>query len=231
MLTPVTPRQVDVPVSAANLAELTNLLPNDSQHVVHVPFSALFDPTVSIADAVFQTPGALKDEFLRAKLGFSLLAIDDLLHAERYGNDGWSFTVLHFHDAVNQDAVTKALDLKPAPLVKKYTHYRAGTLNPWLAQLARFAVGVPHAVRLLPHSQARPLFVHFHDPRTLIFADEAPMVALLNQDKHLKATNGSDTSADHRVVWGRGHRGADIRHAQARAQGDARAHGRAESRH
>ena len=65
VVTPVTPRTVELPSGPADLAELTNLLPSDTQHVVHVPFSALFDPTVSIADALFQTPGALKDEFLR----------------------------------------------------------------------------------------------------------------------------------------------------------------------
>ena len=192
---PIKPRPVDLPLAPANAAELTNLLPNDTQHVAHVPFRLLFDPAGPLADALFQTPGALKDDFLRGKLGFSLLAIDDLIRADHSGPKGWSFTVVHFHEIVNQEAVKKALDLKPAPLVKKYTHYQVSTFNPWLDQLARFAIGVPRSLLALQKPKKRALYVHFHNPQTLIFADEAPMVALLNEDNRFKPVSDKGTPA------------------------------------
>ena len=185
----------DVPVKPANPVELTNLLPNDTQHVAHVPMGAVLDPAGAIAGAMFQTPGALKDEYLRAKLGFSVLAIDDLLRAQRYGANGWTFTVVHFREIVNEDAVKKALALKPAPLVKGFARYEIGSFNPWMDRLARFAVGVPRSARSASSGARRPLFVHFHDPQTLIFADEAPLVALFNQDMHFKATTDAAGAA------------------------------------
>jgi hypothetical protein len=180
------PRPTELPLTAAT-AELTNLLPNDTQHVAHVPFRVLLDPASPLRDAIFQTPGALQDDFLRGKLGFSVLGIDDLIHAERYGVGGWSFTVVHFQEIIDQQAVTKALGLKPAPLVKNHTYYQISSPNPWLEQLARVTVGVPRQLRVLPTQEKRALHVHFHNPQTMIFADEAPMVALLKEDKRFKS--------------------------------------------
>ncbi len=43
----------------------------------------------------------------------------------------------------------------------------------------------------MPKQESRPLFVHFHNPQTLIFADEAPLLALLTADKHFKQLTDS----------------------------------------
>jgi hypothetical protein len=193
-----TPTVDVVPLSTVQ-AELTNLLPNDTQYVAHVPLRNLLDPSsVSgnlLRDALFQTPGALNEDLLRDKLGFSVLDMDDLIRAERYGPGGWSFSVAHFQRAIDQDAVVKALNLKPAPAVnKKYLHYQALAPNPWFEPLARLAVGVPRPLRV-ERAGNRPLFVHFHDPQTIVFADEAPMAAFLKEDKRFKALIESDAKA------------------------------------
>ena len=139
------PHVADLPVAAAT-AELTNLLPNDTQHVAHVPFRLLWDQAGGPwRDALFQTPDALKDDFLRAKLGFRVLKIDDLIRAENYGPKGWSFTVVHLQEIIDQEAVKKALVLKPAPAIKDHLMYHVGQ-NPWLNQLARATLGVPHVL-------------------------------------------------------------------------------------
>ncbi|HWY86555.1 MAG TPA: DUF1559 domain-containing protein, partial [Gemmataceae bacterium] len=186
------PRPVETAVSAAT-AELTNLLPNDTNHVAHVPFRSLWDQASPWRDALFQTPDALKDDFLRAKLGFRILKIDDLIRAERYGPEGWSFTVVHSLEIIDQEAVKKALDLKPAPMVKDQLLYRVGH-NPWFNQLARVTLGVPHALVAVQKNEANrhhSLFVHFHNSQTMIFADEAPLVALLKEDKRFKSMGDS----------------------------------------
>jgi len=188
-----------VALSAAN-AELTNLLPNESQHVAHVPLGNFFDPASTFRDALFQTPDGLKDDFLRGKLGFSLLTIDDLLRAERYGADGWTFAVIHFQEIIDQDAVKKALDLKPAPIVKSHTHFQVSTPNPWLDQLARITIGVPRQLSSSTKQDNRATYVHFHNPQTLIVADLAPMVAFLQQDKQFKTMSTKTELADTKEV-------------------------------
>ncbi len=184
------PAEPSMPTSSA---ELTNLLPDDSDHVAHIPFRTLFNPGRPLAHALFDGPDALKDDFLKAKLGFSLLAVDDLIRADHYGAAGWSFTVVHSKEIINQDAVKRALGLKAAPAIKKYTHYQVTTSNPWFERLSRFALGVPRQLRALS-KQERPFFVHFHSDQTMIFADETPMVAFLKVDKQFK-TSGDLTPA------------------------------------
>lgn len=188
----VKPAQAVLPLSAAN-AELTNLLPNDTDHVAHIPFRVLFDLASPLRDALFQTPDALKDDYLKTKIGFSVLAVDDMLRADHYGVDGWSFTVVHLQEIIDQEAVKKALDLKPAPAIKKYTHYQVSSPNPWFEALARVAIGVPRPLRVFPQRDNRALYVHFHNPQTLIFADEIPMVAFLKEDKRFRTLSDSPT--------------------------------------
>ena len=118
--------------------------------------------------------------------------MDDLLRADRYGSGGWSFTIAHFQPTadqqiIDQEAVIKALGLKLAPAINNFPYYQATTPNPWFEQLARFSLGVPRQLQALPKQIKRSLCVHFHDPQTMIIADEAPLVALLKENKRFKS--------------------------------------------
>jgi Protein of unknown function (DUF1559) len=184
-------KAIEIPVSSS-FGELTNLLPKETDHVAKISVKALFRQPIMLQEDLFHTPDGLKESLLKEKLGFSLQAIDHLLRADHYGAGGWSLTILHFQTSVEQEAVKKALGLKPAPDVNKHKHYQVTTVNPWFEQLASLAIGVPRNLRGISKDDKRTLFVHFHDSQTILCADEAPMVALLKADKRLKSFSGGE---------------------------------------
>src|SRR5207244_133976 len=59
---------VAAPLTDAEVAKLTNLLPNDTEHVFHVYMNNLLGANSPLREAVF-TPGPLDDADLRKKLG------------------------------------------------------------------------------------------------------------------------------------------------------------------
>src|SRR4051794_30153856 len=52
---PIKPKVVVQPAQAPLSADLTNLLPNDTDHVIHIPFRVLFSPDSTVRDALFQS--------------------------------------------------------------------------------------------------------------------------------------------------------------------------------
>ncbi len=181
----------------AATSELTNLLPNDSEHVFHVFFKDLLDVQNPFRKAAFYTPGAFLDQQMRSRLGFSPLAIDDLIRAEKYTVSPWAFTVIHSLEKLNRVELQKALDLQPAQgsPIKKQEFFEAKP-NPWLEQFARLSFGVPLAQRILTSRQDnRPLFVHLHNEQTVIFADREPLVAFLQAEGKFKPLSESAAPA------------------------------------
>ena len=165
--------------------ELTNLLPGDAEHVFHGQFKTLFDFSSPFRSAGFLESGTFLDAYekqLAEKIGFKLTDIDDLIRADRFTGDGWSFTIVHFRDFIDETALVEALGLTKEPTVGKFSYYKAKA-NPWLAHLGRIAIGVPHIARLLSPPTNRPLYVCVHDNQTVIFADEAPLKELLRNKK------------------------------------------------
>jgi hypothetical protein len=166
---------------------LTNLLPNDTEHVVHVFFKEMFeDVSNPMRKVAFETRGAFEDSLLQKQLGFSVLAIDDLIRAEKYTGPPWSFTVVHFSKYVNEKALVEALSLKPAKPINKQTYYRAEP-DSLIEQFSRMSFGVPSHLRALSsRREVRPLFVRLHNPQTVIFADEAPLLEFLKKEGQFK---------------------------------------------
>ena len=169
-----------VPLNDAELARLSNLLPNDAEHVFHVYFRDLFQSSSSLSDAVFKTPGALDDVEAIRKLGFSLMGVDDLLRAERYSTPAWKYTVLHFKDLLKEGELKAALNLRVGGAsIDGQTYYKIAEANPWFDTLARFSFGIPTARFLDNRKSDLATYLRIHNPQTVIIGDEAPIVALL----------------------------------------------------
>jgi hypothetical protein len=180
---PPTPKQKTgpaVPLNDAELARLTNLLPPDTEHVFHVYFKDLLHPIHPIYDAAFQTPGALNDGQVAKKLGFSVLAIDDMICAERHTGQNWKYTILHFKETLKEADLKSALKLQAGGTpIEGQMWYKMAEPNAWLDTLARFRFGISNQLRALHGRQGRPTHVRIHDAQTLIIGDEAPIKALL----------------------------------------------------
>jgi len=179
----VTPRPKEAPatpLTEAELAKLTNLLPPDTDHVFHAFFKDLFHANGPLYESVFGASG-LNDPSVTSKLGFSISAIDDLICAEKYTPQGWKYTVIHFQENLKEEDLKTALKLKAsAAPINGMVWYQMAEANPWLDTLARFRVGISNQLRAFDGRSAdRPTFVRIHNPQTLIIGDEAPIKALL----------------------------------------------------
>ena len=173
------PDPVAAALSDAELVRLSNLLPNDTEHVFHVFAKDLFHVNSPLREAAFATPGTLDDADLKKKLGFSILAIDDILVAEKYTTPGWKYTVLHFMELIKQDELKAALELKPVTIDGQKC-YKTVKAHPWFDHLARFSFGIPNQLRYVDaRPREKPSLIHIHNPQTMIIGDEAAVKALL----------------------------------------------------
>ncbi len=169
-----------VAASEAEFVKLSNLLPGNTESVFHLHARDAFNVSPALRESIFGVPGSLEDSVLRKRLGFAIDQVDDLIRAECYTSSPWTYTVLHFRDAVNEEELKKALNLKPATPIEGLAYYQSTESNPWFDQLARFTFGVPTSLgQLLNRKADRPMFIRLHDAQTLLIADETPMLAFL----------------------------------------------------
>ena len=185
-----------IAMNDAEFARLSNLLPGDVEHVFRVSFGNLFAEKGSLLKPVFETPGALDNSALRKKLGFSLLSIDEMITAEKYSAPGWKFTVIHFKDFINENALKTALNLSVAakPLDGQ-VYYRTTEPHPYFDQLGRFSFGIPNFLRYFDQQVERTSVVRIHNPQTLIVGDEAPVIAFLKAKGNFPPAKQSAVSA------------------------------------
>ncbi|MBI3411281.1 MAG: DUF1559 domain-containing protein [Planctomycetes bacterium] len=154
-------------------SEFTNLFPANTTYVGDLNVRDILSKLRDWRDAILLTPGAFKKDELDRKLGFPILATDRIIHTE--SPDG-SLTAVHLTDTANLEALKRALSLESAGTpVKKQEYFKSTRPNPWFEVLSRLAIGVPKQAQIY-----RPLYVRIHDPQTIIFADEKPMLAFLN---------------------------------------------------
>src|SRR5262249_35317723 len=160
--------------------ELTNLLPRGTQSVFDVRFKDFVESPMGVA--AFQSPGAFNDEELRRRLGFSVKALDNVLHAESF-SDRWTFTVFHTLEPIDDlTPLKKAMALEPAAekAIKNQDFYKITKHAHWLQGLARLSLGAPASVRhAQPADNTAPLYLRLHDRQTLIVAHLAPMKEFL----------------------------------------------------
>jgi Protein of unknown function (DUF1559) len=155
--------------------ELTNLVPKDADQITHFYFKDLFGPLRSVAFG----RGPFPDELLKRTLGFEILAVDDVIHAEGHGKAPWTFTMIHSRKPFDADALKSALGLTPAKEpINKQDYYQVGKHRAWLAQLANVSFGAPGYTRPEPPALT-PLFLRLHDRFTLILSDQTTMTSFL----------------------------------------------------
>lgn len=178
--------------------EFTNLLPNDTEHVLHLHFKQIMSSP--LGEIAFNLPGAFRDDDLKARLGFSVKAIDEILRAESYSAK-WAFNVIHTTEALDETAIKKALGLvEPAGgPIKGLKYYQVGKFNPYLEQFARLSI-TPRSLSEAALLESRPQFVYVVNRQTLIVADHGPLQDfLLNGGKfnqHPEAILGTPSSGD-----------------------------------
>jgi hypothetical protein len=170
-------------------SDFTNLLPNDSQHILHVYFKNVFYAASPILDVAFPKVSGLafsKEEFQR-RLGFPVLAIDDLLRAESF-TAPWTFTIVHTTRAVEDKDLRRALDLEPVKQpIAGQTYFVAKRRLAWLEELGQLGLGAPEHLRALRQQQKeRPLYVYLHNPQMVVFADEQPLRTFLENGGRFK---------------------------------------------
>jgi len=164
----------------SDIAKNTNLLPTDAEHVFHVFFKDLFAAHGTLRNAAFETPGALNDNALRKTLGFSVLAIDDMICAERYTTPSWKYTVIHFKEVINEAELKSTLKLESGgAAIDNQTYYKFAKPHAAFDQLGRFTFGIPNFYRYLDTRGDRPTYLRIHNPQTLIVGDQGPIMALL----------------------------------------------------
>ncbi len=174
---------------AAAGPELTNLLPKTVQNVFQINFKDFLDSPMGTA--AFGS-GAFNDDEIRARLGFSLKAIDNLILAENYAAR-WSFTVLHSLEPLNERTLKKTLGLQDPKerAIKNQAYYRITRNDHWLANLGRLSLGAPAAIRnAQPKADASPLYLRLHNPQTLIVAHLQPMQQFLADEGHPEPWGG-----------------------------------------
>ncbi len=187
-------------------ADLTNFVPNDPEtakdpeHIAHFFFRDLLQSP--LRDTAFAQTG-LVDQYFKKRLGFSIMAVDDLIRAERYTAPAWTFTIVHGKDPFDLEPMKEALGLKPAEPIKKQEYYQVTKNQAWLEQFGRVSLGAPEHLRHLTARAPKPLYVRLHDPQTLIFGEEVPVVAFLklegqfpNQTKITAAPQQQGTNPD-----------------------------------
>lgn len=143
--------------------ELTNLLPNDTEGIIHIPFRA-FQAT-PVGRMAIGGAGAFSSKEFEARSGIRLDEVERFVQAISFRKN-WTYHVLLTNQPINIGAVQKALQLKEVS--PGSTDYFLAQATDWVDLLVR------HKGAFAP-AKLGPLAVRLHNPRTLIFGDEEPV--------------------------------------------------------
>lgn len=180
-----------LPQGPADLALLTpaddnftNLLPPESEHVIHIHLKHLLESP--LGETAFLPPLGFDDEALKKELGFSLQAVDAILHGES-ASRGWAFHALHSTRAFEEANLVKALHLEEAAggPIKGQKYYKIAQRNPFLEEFARLSLTAQRPAEAVGKAR-QPMYVRLHDPQTLIVADLMPLQEFLQSEGKFK---------------------------------------------
>jgi hypothetical protein len=148
-----------------DVGEITNLLPNDTQRVYSLNVDRFRAST--IGQSTFTMPGGFRAQVFKEKLGIALEDISRFLHAQCL-RDGWCFNVVRTSKPVNAEELRKLIGVDPK--TKKTIKGRD-----------YFTVSGHELLEAFKTSTG-PMAIYFHDDRTIVFSDVAPMEKFLDDN-------------------------------------------------
>jgi len=182
-----------------NLANVTNLLPNDSQAVYSVNMNKFAGST--LGGSIFRSGSGFRPEMFKEGLGLPMEQMNKFLRAESLKNN-WAFNVIQMYPAVSLkvDALKAKLgSQKGAKSPIKGHAYFLVTAN----QVVDTMSAIDLTTILGQNSAMKPtggvtMAWHIYDEHTLILADVQQMEEFLQADrkpKQLSRTAGDETPA------------------------------------
>jgi hypothetical protein len=184
----------DVPPDPTQrLVEPVNLLPNDTEGVVHLHVNQLYRSLVG--RAAFETPGAFPPKLIENKLGLKIDEVDDLILAESFSKN-WAFCVLR----TSKDKPIDMAQLKDKLALTaaeggsiKGQEYFVTPPTAWLDNLNRVVAEGYAREKPAASPKPRQLYLRVVDPRTLVLADLVPLKSFLDsQGKPKELTKPED---------------------------------------
>lgn len=155
----------EAPVVAAAGADITNLLPNNTELVMNCNIKELRSNPFGRA---FETAGAFRRETLAEQLGLQLVEVERLVVARSTKEDWW-FAVVHTSKPYDEKTVIEKLGLQKqsrGPLQDAYT----ADVGDWLTNVSRMFDGTSAAAPG-DADKKRLLAVRFIDSQTIVFSD------------------------------------------------------------
>jgi hypothetical protein len=166
----------DTTPTGSGIADITNLLPPESQGVLSLNFKELVNGTVG--RAAFDAPGGFRQKYFEDKFGLALKDIERVILAQNFRRD-WFFLVARTAEPIKTDEFQKGLHLQPPP-DGKFKGQSVFVTEPtdWLGRLGQLMSWDPKAAerKIEPQTYA----VHIVDPQTFIVTDMAVLKTFLD---------------------------------------------------
>ena len=159
-------------------AEITNLLPNDTQGVYHFHARNLVRSLIGMAG--LETAGAFERRPVEDKIGIGFDDVDEFVIAHNLRN-GWLFTAVRTNKPVNIKLMQEKLGLQPADAIKKQPYYVSDP-SPWLDNLAKLFLEVNFGVVSTAAPRPRTLAVRVVDEQTFVIGDVDQVKAFLEAE-------------------------------------------------
>jgi uncharacterized protein (TIGR03067 family) len=151
-------------------ADVSNLLPNDTEAVLDIPIQRLLG--TAFKQSAFTTPYAFSADAFRKTFGFPIENVDRIVTAANPAGD-WIFSVVRTVQPVQKETLVDRLRLVPGGKVSDFDYY---LIRRPLDNLSNLLLKV-----VSPRGQ---LALHVMDSRTFLVANVAPLKKFLEDKRH-----------------------------------------------
>ncbi|HEV3204459.1 MAG TPA: DUF1559 domain-containing protein [Gemmataceae bacterium] len=168
------------PAIASTGADISNMLPADSQLVVNIPMEEVLKNP--IGQLLFDNPAASDAQGAEGKLGFSMETVERWIITAKFSDPEWFFQIIRTKKPINIDNVKKALQLRPAEGSPIQGQDFFETPVNWIENsnlIPNFLKPEDRDSKQPIAAGTRPLTVRLHDVHTIVIADMVPMKAWL----------------------------------------------------